>query len=157
MILSIEAASISDSDMSAARLARSSNLEIVVGLQSEPQFRRGTKVTREVESSLRRDSAPAVNNLVKAGRRDAQCDRECMYAEPAGLQVIFVQNFARMDRRQLEADFLRHDYSPCSVIVDNFDIGCSVPFPTEAHPVLVIDADAVDHQGTRAPRQKIFL
>ena len=66
-------------------------------------------MTRETERSFRRHGAPAVNDLVKAGRRDAQCDRKCMRAQAAGLQIIFVQNFARMNGWQLWVDLLRYD------------------------------------------------
>src|SRR5260370_35546020 len=72
--------------------------EIVVALQSQPEFRRGPEVASERERRVCRNSALALHDFRDPIGRHAQIHREPIDANPGGNDKVLVQYLSRVKR-----------------------------------------------------------
>jgi len=54
--------------------------EVVFELDAEPEFGRGSKVSRQAQGRIRCDSTAATHDIIEARCRDAQCFGELVNA-----------------------------------------------------------------------------
>lgn len=75
------------------------DLEIVIGLQAQPEIWAGAEVAAEAQGGVGGDGAFARHNLRNAGFSDVQGGGEGGEGEAEGVDLVF-QNLAGVDRRQ---------------------------------------------------------
>src|SRR5208337_3677099 len=85
-------------------------LQVVIALQTQPEFRARPQIAGETQGSLRCNSALAVHDLVEAAYRHTQRYRERVHCNTGGNKIILAQDLAGMDRRKFV--FLDHRRSP---------------------------------------------
>src|SRR5208283_1505293 len=75
--------------------------EFVIALQSQPEFRRRTKITSQPKRSVRRDRALPLHDFCDPIGRHPQIHRDSMDADSGGNDEILVQDLTGMKRRYL--------------------------------------------------------
>lgn len=124
-------------DLRADRSLRDSEIEI--GLESNPQIGRDTKILGQPKRGISRDSSLPVDNGADTARRDGDSASETVDAEAQGFHELFQQNLAGMNGVKQFVSRHRHT----SVVINDFDlVGITVP-PDEANPPFVINANAM--------------
>jgi hypothetical protein len=124
-------------DLRSDRSLRDSEIEI--GLESNPQIGRDTKILGQPKRGIGRDGTLAVDNGADAAWRDGNSPSEPVDAEAQRFHELFQQNLAGMNRVKQFVSRHRHT----SVVINDFDlVGITMP-PDEANPPFVIDANAM--------------
>ena len=113
------------------------DLQIVAGLEIEPELRGGPEVARQTQRRVRRNAAPLAHDIVHARCGHAQRLRDRMRSKPKRLEELFPQHFTGVDGTHLVHACLR------LVVVDNLDPIRPGIGPDEADAPLVVDANAV--------------
>jgi hypothetical protein len=113
-------------------------LDVVVGLEVEPELRGVSEEPREAEGGVGCDRALAEDDLVDAAGRDAGGLRDAILAEAEGLEELPGENGAGVDGGEAAG------HVHLLVVVDEHDaIGAAVA-PGKAEAPLCVHADAVE-------------
>jgi hypothetical protein len=75
-----------------------SNIEVILGLQTEPKLWRISEVSRQAQGGICRDTALSQNNLINPARINANFKREPVLAQIQRLEKFFKQYFPWVDR-----------------------------------------------------------
>src|SRR5712691_8175608 len=76
------------------------DIEVVAGLEIDPELRRSAEIPGQARCRVRRNPAAAKHNVIDARARHPDRLRERVNADLHRFQEIVAQNFARMNERQ---------------------------------------------------------
>jgi hypothetical protein len=108
------------------------NIEIVVHLEPQPETGGVAEEPGQSQSGVGRDSALAMDDLVNPAWGNPKRSAKPVLADAQRREELFLQNLARMHRRNLL------HMSPL-VIMYNLDVMCAAVAPHETDPPLIID------------------
>jgi hypothetical protein len=119
------------------------HLQVVCGLEVDPEPIRGPEVARKPEGGVGRDGSKAVHDLIDPAWRYADVLRQAVLTQPHGLQELLEQDLAGVYRREyFRRKFFRRHPS-LLMVVHNLNVVCIPRAPAKADSPLIVDANAV--------------
>jgi hypothetical protein len=127
--------------LQASRKLAFGDLEIVVGLQVQPELRTLTEGATETQSKFSGDGTLLANDVRDTHRRNADGARKSRLAHAPIVQDFFQKLAWMYGRHAVLGGGDGHD-SDSSMVVDDLDLEGMTVFKTKTQPPLVVDADA---------------
>jgi hypothetical protein len=76
----------------------SGGAQFIFELETEPEFGRRPKVSRQAKSGVGCNSPSAAHDIIEASRRDSQCLGELVYAHTQRVENVLAYGLAQMGR-----------------------------------------------------------
>lgn len=117
-------------------------LEIVAGLQIQPESLSRAEVPREPQCAIRTNGPGAVHDLIDPSRRHTDIPRQPVLRQAQRLEEIRGENFARMNGLQLASGHVTLSLDTL-VIADDLNLVGVAVLPAKADAPLLVHANTV--------------